>query len=177
MVPELPPESIDRVIDHLHDSPSALASCSLVATPWVSRSRIHLFGEKYLCWAASRGDMELVVALLGRSSDSLNVKARGDTPLGWAARGGHKDVVKLLLEKEGIQGDSTDSRHRTPLAHAAQISCVSYYNAHPRACLKFQALISLHLLLVPIQTSAFWVPHKKMVEKPVQAWNATAYYP
>ncbi|KAK0194957.1 hypothetical protein F5146DRAFT_266291 [Armillaria mellea] len=36
-------ELIDEIIDHLHDSPSALKACSLVARKFYPRTRVHLF--------------------------------------------------------------------------------------------------------------------------------------
>jgi hypothetical protein len=41
--PQLPPELIDRVIDHLHNSSSGLRTCALVCRAWLASSRFHLF--------------------------------------------------------------------------------------------------------------------------------------
>jgi hypothetical protein len=41
-MPQLPPELIDRIIDHLHDSPTDLCRCALVCWAWVAPSRFHL---------------------------------------------------------------------------------------------------------------------------------------
>ena len=41
--PRLPPELIEYIIDHLHDSPSALRACARVCRDWVAPSRFHLF--------------------------------------------------------------------------------------------------------------------------------------
>ena len=44
------------------------------------------------------------------------------TPLGWAARGGHEEVVKLLLESQDVDPDiliSEDDR-QTPLWYVAE---------------------------------------------------------
>jgi len=43
MLPQLPPELTDRIIDFLWDDPAALHSCSLTARSWLSSSRFHLF--------------------------------------------------------------------------------------------------------------------------------------
>ncbi|KAG7403026.1 Serine/threonine-protein phosphatase 6 regulatory ankyrin repeat subunit C [Fusarium oxysporum f. sp. rapae] len=40
--------------------------------------------------------------------------------LSWAAQKGYEEVVKLLLEKEGVDPDSKDDFGRTPLSRAAQ---------------------------------------------------------
>src|ERR1700722_5972684 len=39
----LPLELVDRIIDHLHDSPSDLRNCALVAKAFLPSSRLHLF--------------------------------------------------------------------------------------------------------------------------------------
>jgi ankyrin repeat protein len=44
---------------------------------------------------------------------------QGRTPLAWAALNGHRDVVKLLLARQGIQADSKDIYGKTPLWLAA----------------------------------------------------------
>jgi hypothetical protein len=41
--PRLPPELIDRIIDHLHDCPKDLRRCSLVCKACLATSRFHIF--------------------------------------------------------------------------------------------------------------------------------------
>jgi len=43
----------------------------------------------------------------------------GQTPLSYAAGGGHEAVVKLLVERDDVAADSTDNFGRTPLSWAA----------------------------------------------------------
>ena len=43
--PHLPRETLDHIIDFLHDEPEALKECCLVSKPWVPRTRKHLFAE------------------------------------------------------------------------------------------------------------------------------------
>ncbi|KAK0194956.1 hypothetical protein F5146DRAFT_923717, partial [Armillaria mellea] len=38
-----PQELIDKILDYLHDSPSALKACSLVSHKFYPRTRVHLF--------------------------------------------------------------------------------------------------------------------------------------
>ncbi|GJE90437.1 hypothetical protein PsYK624_065700 [Phanerochaete sordida] len=45
IVPRLPAELTDMVIDHLWDSKPALAAASLVARAWLPRSRVHKFAQ------------------------------------------------------------------------------------------------------------------------------------
>ena len=43
--PHLPPEILDYILDLLQDDQETLRKCSLVAKPWVSRTRKHLFAK------------------------------------------------------------------------------------------------------------------------------------
>ena len=45
---------------------------------------------------------------------------RGEAPIHLAARDGYKDIVKLLLEEDGIVDTLQDNRGFTPLHHAAR---------------------------------------------------------
>ncbi|KAK0240784.1 hypothetical protein EDD85DRAFT_816200 [Armillaria nabsnona] len=38
-----PQELIDKILNYLHDSPSALKECSLVSRQFYPRTRVHLF--------------------------------------------------------------------------------------------------------------------------------------
>ena len=41
----LPPEIVDLIIDHLHDEPTILKTCSVVSKSWVPRTRKYLFAS------------------------------------------------------------------------------------------------------------------------------------
>jgi hypothetical protein len=41
--PHLPPEILDYIVDHLHDTKEALRNCCLASKSWIPRTRIHLF--------------------------------------------------------------------------------------------------------------------------------------
>ena len=41
--PDLPPEILDLIVDHLHDKPDALKACCIVSKSWIPRARTHLF--------------------------------------------------------------------------------------------------------------------------------------
>ena len=41
----LPPETLDFVIDQLHDEPATLRACCLVSKSWIPRTRRHLFAH------------------------------------------------------------------------------------------------------------------------------------
>ena len=42
-LPDLPPETLDSIIDFLYDEPETLRQCCLVSKSWVPRTRKHLF--------------------------------------------------------------------------------------------------------------------------------------
>ena len=45
-----PPEIHDRIIDHLHDEPTALGACCLVSKSWIPRTRMYLFADvRFTC--------------------------------------------------------------------------------------------------------------------------------
>ena len=43
--PHLPPETLDYIVDLLHDEPETLERCCLVSKSWISRTRKHLFAD------------------------------------------------------------------------------------------------------------------------------------
>lgn len=47
-MPRLPAETIDAIVDHLHDDRSALAACSLASSAFIVSARHHLFSEVVL---------------------------------------------------------------------------------------------------------------------------------
>jgi ankyrin repeat protein len=74
--------------------------------------------------ASRAGIYSSVIAILSSlhsSSIFLNSKDdSGTTPLSYAAAQGHEKIVKLLLEREGIEINSEDSLGQTALSSAAQ---------------------------------------------------------
>lgn len=77
--------------------------------------------------AAGLGLTETVRSLLSStartgtaSMDALNAAdAHGETPLHWAARGGHEAAAGALLAREEVRADAEDAQGLTPLALAA----------------------------------------------------------
>ena len=43
--PHLPPEILDHIVDHLHDTKYTLRNCCLVSKSWIPRARRHLFAD------------------------------------------------------------------------------------------------------------------------------------
>jgi len=66
------------------------------------------------------GVVQIVAALIEMGCYDIN---EGDfldrTPLAWAARNGHGEVVEMLLRLEEARSDKPDDRGLTPLSHAA----------------------------------------------------------
>jgi len=66
------------------------------------------------------GIVEVVVALIEVGDSDLNGEGCWDcTPLSWAARNGHEEVVKVLLGREEVKPDKADRVGQTPLWEAA----------------------------------------------------------
>ena len=66
------------------------------------------------------GIAEVVATLIEMECYDVNGgDNRGSTPLAWAARNGHEEVVKILLGRREIYPDKCDSSGMTPLLYAA----------------------------------------------------------
>jgi len=71
-----------------------------------------------LHWASFFGIQELVPRLLGIGHDINERDTRGFTPLMWAARNGHKEMVEGLLNWGGASPNLPDYTGMTPLLYA-----------------------------------------------------------
>ena len=66
------------------------------------------------------GIVEVVATLIEMGCYDVNeIDVRGSTPLSWAARNGHGEVVKMLLGRREVYPDQGDSSGMTPLVCAA----------------------------------------------------------
>lgn len=87
---------------------------------YVYRHNVQKFGSSGLLWAANCGQEAAAQKFL---KEEANVHATNEfcrTPLLLAAKEGHEAVVKLLLEKQGVELNSKDNNSQTPLSLAAE---------------------------------------------------------
>lgn len=75
--------------------------------------------QSALLLAAKTGQTALLTRLLAQGED-VNVRSFGSNPLHWASYEGHAGCVEALLKADGIDINSKESEHRTPLALAAR---------------------------------------------------------
>ncbi|GAB1195130.1 hypothetical protein APSETT444_004384 [Aspergillus pseudonomiae] len=119
-----------RKSEHLQDVPLELAREYLRTVSTHNRAGLHLlyremyeaqYNDNELCLVASPahiaaffGVYALVLHLCLTENEVDPRDIKGQTPLSWAARRGHKVVAKLLIEN-GAALDSQDDAGRTPL--------------------------------------------------------------
>ena len=82
--------------------------------------------------AAWKGDTHIVVRILARTTDTdINAKNQyGDTPLHYAAEGGHLDIVKLLLACDEIDTNLKNNEGETPLHITGHAGVVALLLTH-----------------------------------------------
>lgn len=85
------------------------------------RQKSQLGGYYPIHLASFSGNIELVNLLLDREgSELVNLKdQRGLSPLHWSARGGSRDIVKLLIKRGSVGLHDRDVLKRSPLQLAA----------------------------------------------------------
>jgi len=71
-----------------------------------------------LHYASFFGIVEVVATLIGMEGDINSRDDRGSTPLVWAARNGHEEVVEMFLRRQEVQPDQSDLSGLTPLLYA-----------------------------------------------------------
>ena len=110
--PHIPPELLDHVVDHLHDTKDALRNCCLVSKSWIPRTRKHLFADIRF---QTKEDLESWKETFPNPSTSparytksllvycLHVVTATDGELGgWIRNFSH--VVHLRLSKYDLEG-------------------------------------------------------------------------
>ena len=81
-------------------------------------SQISLFGG--LHYASFFGITEIATVLVQMEGCDINQKdGTGNTPLRWAVRNGHEEMVRMLLRQDGVNPDEPNNVGRTPLWGAA----------------------------------------------------------
>ncbi len=83
------------------------------------------YGETPLLCASQRGDTEAVFLLLQHGADPRQGDDYGGTPLQYAARGNHEDVVRMLLQPPKADSLALDKFGRSALYEAAGCGAVS----------------------------------------------------
>jgi ankyrin repeat protein len=102
---------------HFHNHNGECHHCNLSST--LGQTLEELDFEKGLWGAARDGDIVTLQKLLGRGRNPSQKDASGYTPLHYAARAGHTNICKLLLEKGADVNAVTESGRSTPLHRAA----------------------------------------------------------
>lgn len=102
-----------------------ISSCSkgkVISTPPTPQGQVTDDDAKNICEASGKGDLPVVKALLNKSPEL--VKARyeflSQTPLHYAAMGGHKEVAEVLIAS-GSEIDAKDAAGSTPLTYAVMM--------------------------------------------------------
>jgi len=95
-----------------------------IRQPWstVDFNKPSLFSDLHC--ASIFGIDEIVAGLVRVEGCDVNKRdCMGNTPLTWAARGGHEGVVKILLGRDDVNPEKSDNGGRTPLGLAAIYGC------------------------------------------------------
>ena len=105
-IPYLPPELLDNIVDHLHDSQHALRNCCLVSKSWIPRTRKHLFADIKLTsrenlnsWGKMFPDPLISPARYAQTlliSSIAAVAAASAEPAGWIR--GFSSIVRLEMD-------------------------------------------------------------------------------
>ncbi|KAJ5885029.1 hypothetical protein N7495_009539 [Penicillium taxi] len=82
-------------------------------------SEVPSLRDAWLVRAAGEGQLEVFELLYNKNANPNSVDAHNQTPLLWAAKYGHKDVVRLILAKEDVSIDTKNEWGRTPFSWAA----------------------------------------------------------
>jgi ankyrin repeat protein len=93
-----------------------------VKIPPTPNSRSEVDRHALLLLAVQHGDKRAVETLLANGDGidlNLSDTQCGRTPLIWAALNGHKEIVELILAKDGVNPNSKDDRGWTSLVWAA----------------------------------------------------------
>ena len=103
-----------------HISGKLLLTKHFVPDPWRFQDPATSFRFKGLHCASFFGIAGVVAALIEMKCHDINEgDFQGYTPLAWAARNGHEEAVKVLLERGKANPDERDNDGKTPLLLAA----------------------------------------------------------
>jgi len=103
-----------------HISGKLLLMKHLALDPWRFKDRATGSPFSGLHCASFFGIVEVVTALVEMGYSDINERDLGGyTPVAWAARNGHKEVVRILLGREEVDPDKPDNFGIAPLSHAS----------------------------------------------------------
>ena len=94
--------------------------CAYQCLPKNWKESCPLEGTTLVHIAAEYGFLSVFSALHNRVFEFNHPDSVGRVPLSLAAQNGHKAVVKLLLDRNGVMADFQDKKNRTPLSYAAE---------------------------------------------------------
>jgi hypothetical protein len=123
--PRLPVETLDHIIDQLHDTTDALRNCCLVSKSWIPRTRKHLFADIKLPTAESRQSWKKTFPDLSTSpahyAKTLSVGYPGVVTSAEAGAWirGFSRVIHLTMASNG------------PLAYSTTASFVTFHGFSP----------------------------------------------
>ena len=90
------------------------SSVSVLVIALILFSTNRIYAQEIIA-AATEGNLEKVAGLISNDSQVVNIKdSNGRTPLHWAARGVHFEVVKYLVEN-GAEINARDNNNITPI--------------------------------------------------------------
>lgn len=121
----LPPELLICIANHLpslQDLDSLAKTSKLlyaIANPILYHHHIVHQDSSALIWAAELGKPDPCNRLLQEGANPNAQDAQNTTPLLWAARNGHKEVVSILLRSDKTDPNAPDEYLQTPLVWAA----------------------------------------------------------
>ncbi|GAQ78214.1 hypothetical protein KFL_000090600 [Klebsormidium nitens] len=130
-----------RNLQHEHVGPGGACACSSHAPSGVEQGLEELNFQRSLSGAALSGDLNKVRRILDRTplQGGQDDDQGGYTPLHYAARNGHQDICRLLLERGAVVDARTPAGRATPLHRAAYgghvdiVKLLLRHGADPRA--------------------------------------------
>uniref|UniRef100_W5N3E2 Retinoic acid induced 14 n=1 Tax=Lepisosteus oculatus TaxID=7918 RepID=W5N3E2_LEPOC len=97
---------------------------SLLGKKGVNAVKLDSEGKSALHWAAAKGQVECLGAILAHGADASVLDASGSSPLHLAAKNNHQECALKLIQQSKCVIEALDSTGKTALHHAAAIGSV-----------------------------------------------------